>query len=226
LLVKNPLFRRSLILISLVILADQALKVWVKTNMDPGFLGQIRVIGDWFYLHYTENPGMAFGQTLFKGELVGKLVLSIFRITAVIGISWYLIGLIKKEMHSGLVLCISLILAGAIGNILDSAFYDLIFTREDYSHIHYFNQINGERPRGFLLGSVVDMLHFPMFEGKIWDWVPFWGGQNFLFFRPVFNIADSAISIGVAIMIIRQKAFFKPTEKDLSTSNQESAEAA
>lgn len=190
----------------LVLLADQWLKIWVKTHM---YLSQeFPVFGDWFYIHFTENKGMAFGME-FGGDW-GKLALSLFRIVAVIGIGIYLFRL-PKTAHKGFKVCVALIFSGAIGNILDSAFYGLIFSES-------FNQIATFMPEGggyasFLHGWVVDMLWFPLLEGDFPDWVPFWGGEHFLFFRPVFNIADAAISVGIAIIFLFNRRFFAKTEE-------------
>lgn len=189
----------------LVLLADQWLKIWVKTNM---YLSQeFPIFGDWFYIHFTENKGMAFGME-FGGDW-GKLALSLFRIIAVVGIGYYLFKL-SKGSHKGFRVCVALIFAGAIGNILDSAFYGLIFNES-------FNQIATFMPEGggyapFLHGWVVDMLWFPLLEGNFPDWFPIWGGEHFLFFRPVFNIADAAISVGIAIIFLFNKTFFKKAE--------------
>jgi signal peptidase II len=187
----------------LVLVIDQTLKVWIKTTM---YLGQeFPVFGDWFYIHFTENPGMAFGME-FGGEW-GKLALSLFRIVAVTGIAYVLFTL-PKETPKGLKICGSLILAGAIGNIIDSAFYGVIFNDS-------FNQLATFLPEGggyetFLHGRVVDMFWFPLFHGVFPEWVPFWGGEDFMFFRPVFNVADAAISVGIGLIFIFQKRFFKP----------------
>ncbi len=190
-----------------VLLADQIIKIWIKTSMIEG--QEFNVIGDWFRIHFTENKGMAFGLE-FGGD-TGKLFLSIFRIIAVVGIGWYLRKLILEKMPVGLVISVSLILAGALGNIIDSAFYGLIFD-------HSVNQVADFCPEdggyaGFLHGKVVDMLYFPVFKGFLPSWMPFWGNDYFIFFRPVFNIADAAISTGVAMVLVFQKRYFKETSK-------------
>jgi signal peptidase II len=190
------------IVVFLVLLIDQTTKIIVKTNM---VLGQeIFVLGNWFRIFFIENEGMAFGMQ-FSGEY-GKLVLSIFRIVAVIFIGWYIHKLIKQGAHRGLIVCISMIMAGAIGNIIDSAFYGMIFT-------HSFGRIAELFPEGggyasFLHGHVVDMLYFPILTGTFPDWLPFWGGQPFIFFRPVFNVADTSITLGVITLLVFQKRFF------------------
>ena len=166
----------------------------------------IAVFGNWFYIHFIENPGMAFGLQ-FGGDL-GKLALSLFRIVAIVFIVIYLVRIVKKNVSSGLIISISLILAGAIGNIIDSAFYGLIFSESTYFETAKLFPEGGGYA-GFLHGKVVDMLYFPLFEGRFPDWVPVWGGEHFLFFRPIFNIADSSITIGVALILFNQKRFFK-----------------
>jgi signal peptidase II len=199
------------IIIIAVLLADQVSKIWVKTTMMLG--EEFPVFGDWFYIHFTENYGMAFGLE-FAGEY-GKLFLSIFRLCAIGVIAWYLVRLMKEKAPMGLLVSISLILAGAAGNMIDSAFYGVIFNDSLHGVAELFPPEGGYGK--FLHGRVVDMLYFPLIEGYYPDWFPFWAGEHFLFFRPVFNIADSAITIGVAILLIFQKSFFN-AEK-LSSEN-------
>lgn len=167
---------------------------------------EISVFGDWFYIHFVENNGMAFG--LEFGGKTGKLVLSIFRIIAVFGIVWYWLNLIKKQANKGLIISISLILAGAAGNILDSTFYGLIFSDSTYYEPAVLFPEGGGYASLFH-GKVVDMFYFPIIEGYYPDWVPIKGGDPLIFFRPVFNIADSSITIGVALILIFQKRYFK-----------------
>ena len=191
------------VVILAVLLADQVLKILVKTNMT---LGQsIPVLGDWFILHFTENYGMAFGME-FSGEY-GKLMLSLFRIVAVVFIGVYLHRQVNRDASAALLVCVSLILAGALGNIIDSAFYGLIFSES------YFNQLAVMFPEdggyGTLLhGKVVDMLYFPIIRGNFPEWFPWWAGQEFIFFRPVFNIADASITTGVFVLLIFQRKLF------------------
>lgn len=169
---------------------------------------EIPVFDDWFLLHFTENKGMAFGLEL-SGKW-GKLILSIFRLIAIGVIGWYLTRIISRKEKTGLILSISLIFAGAIGNMIDSAFYGLIFSESYHTAASVFPEGGGYA--SFLHGKVVDMLYFPLFSGSYPDWFPFIGGNSFSFFRPVFNIADSAITVGVFILLIFQKKFFPKEE--------------
>ena len=193
---------KSILIAALVLLADQILKFWVKTNMTLG--QEYKIIGNWFIIHFVENNGMAFGFE-FGGDY-GKIFLSLFRVVAVFGIGWYIRKLVKKDMPMGFIACVSLIFAGAIGNIIDSAFYGLIFNDS-------YGQVSRIFPEGggyatFLHGRVVDMFYFPLFSGVYPEWIPFVGGSDFQFFRPVFNIADSSISIGIfSIIFLYRKQF-------------------
>jgi signal peptidase II len=204
---------KSILLITLVVIVDQILKVWIKLNMTMG--QDFNILGDWFIIHFTENYGMAFGLE-FWGEF-GKLFLSIFRIAAVIMIGFYIAWLIKNKMAKGLVLGVSLIMAGAIGNIIDSAFYGMIFSESGYATAATFLPPDGGYS-SFLHGRVVDMFYFPIIN-TIWpSWVPWVGGQSFIFFRPVFNIADSAITVGVFYLLLFQRKHL--FEKHDETNNE------
>ncbi len=177
------------------------------------FLGEeFSVLGDWFLIHFVENNGMAFGIE-FAGEY-GKVFLSIFRIFAVIGIGWYMVKLVKRDdVPMGFIVCISLIFAGAIGNIIDSAFYGLIFS-DSYGRVAELFP-DGGGYASLLHGKVVDMFYFPLFSGRYPQWLPFVGGNQFLFFRPVFNVADSAITMGIlSIIIFYWRLFSKLDKKD------------
>lgn len=186
------------------------------------FLGQeYHVLGNWFIIHFTENKGMAFGME-FAGNY-GKLFLSIFRIIAVGAIGWYIYKLtIKPNIKTGLIICLSLIFAGAFGNIIDSAFYGMIFN-DSLFHIAEFMP-DGGGYGNFLHGEVVDMFYFPIIQGHYPEWFPFWKGEEFIFFRPVFNISDASITIGVLMLVIFQKRYFrKPAESKIAenTNNKE-----
>jgi len=167
---------------------------------------EINVLGNWFIIHFTENEGMAFGMR-FGGDS-GKLILSIFRIIAIIAIGWYLVKITRRKENPGLIISMSLIFAGALGNIIDSAFYGMIFSESKFHEVAMLFPTQGGYS-SFLHGKVVDMLYFPILKGFYPQWFPVWGGQDFIFFRPVFNIADSSITTGVLMLILFQKKFFK-----------------
>lgn len=200
--------RTQLTLVVLTVLAvlilDQWLKFYIKTNFS---LGQSKMImGDWFELHFTENPGMAFGWTL--GGKWGKIILTLFRILASGAIIYYISALIKEGAKTMMVVLVSLILAGAVGNILDSIFYGRIFDASTYHHVATFlPQEGGYAP--FFMGKVVDMLYFPLIDTFWPDWIPYLGGSRLQFFRPVFNIADAAISVGVFTIIAFRSRLLK-----------------
>lgn len=175
-------------------------------------LGQeFHISGNWFIIHFTENNGMAFGLQFAGGY--GKLALSLFRIFAVGFLGWYIFRLSKLKTAFGVIFCFSLILAGAMGNIIDSAFYGMLFSESTYFDAARFLPDGGGYST-FLHGKVVDMFYFPILEGNYPQWLPFLGGDHFIFFRPVFNVADSAITTGVLSLLIFQRQFFNtPKEK-------------
>ena len=179
---------------------------------------EFAVFRDKFFIHFTENKGMAFGWEL--GGDTGKLMLTLFRIFAVFVIIYFIGQLRRSKAHRGLMFAMALILAGAIGNIIDSVFYGVLFT-DSYGKVATFLPEGGGYAKIFH-GHVVDMLYFPLYDGYLPDWVPFWGGKHTIFFRPIFNIADSAISVGVFIIILFNRVFFKEDpNKDQGLSEQE-----
>ncbi len=199
--------RTVTLIILLVVVADQALKFYIKTNF---YMNEHHnILGSWFRLHFVENEGMAYGWK-FGGE-AGKMVLTLFRLGAVIFGVWYLRSIIQKKYNKGFIICASLIFAGALGNLIDSMFYGLIFEESVHGSAEVAKIFPDRGYAGFLHGKVVDMLYFPIIRDVHFpSWVPFWGGEEFEFFRPIFNLADAAISTGVITILVFQKRFFKP----------------
>ena len=195
--------KKSILLILLILLIDQILKIWIKTHMVIG--QEIHIFGERGMLHFIENNGMAFGMEM--GGRPGKLILSIFRIIAIFGIGWYLSTLIKKKANLSLILAVSAIMAGAIGNIIDSAFYGMIFS-ESYTQPAILFPAGGGYS-SFLHGRVVDMFYFPIINTHWPDWSPIKPGQSFVFFRPVFNLSDTSITCGVFSILLFQKKMFR-----------------
>ena len=194
--------RKSILIILLILIADQALKIVVKTNMT--LYQQIPFLGNWGILHFVENNGMAFGLSL-PGSW-GKILLTSFRLLAVIGIGFYLRQLIRLKAHTGLIITLSMVMAGALGNIVDSVFYGVIFNSSSpVMAAEIFPEGGGYAP--LFHGKVVDMFYFPIIKGNYPDWIR--GGSSFIFFRPVFNIADSSISVAVVLILFNQKRFFR-----------------
>ena len=214
---------RTVVLVILgIIIADQALKIWVKTNMNYG--EQIFLLGRYFRLFFIENEGMAWGWK-FGGDW-GKLMLTLFRLVAVIFGVFYIRSIVKKEYHPEYIICVGMIFAGALGNLIDSMFYGMIFSRSDDGLGLATMFPHGGGYAGFLHGKVVDMLYVPLIENKVMpSWIPFWGGERFTFFSPIFNIADASISIGVIVILLFQRKFFKksPLEEQMPAADIDSA---
>jgi signal peptidase II len=197
-------YKHALLIILAVILVDQFSKIYVKTQF---FYGEdVKVLGSWFRLHFIENEGMAYGMKLSEAS-IGKLILSLFRLVAVVFGFFFLKTLINKGYNKGVIICSSLILAGALGNLIDSMFYGLIFTESSFytAKLVPFGQGYGK----FLHGRVVDMLYFPIVEINIPKSIPLIGNRSFLFFEYIFNVADAAISVGVMTLLFFQKSFLK-----------------
>ncbi len=198
--------RHLFFLILAIIVADQALKFYIKLTYYAG--EEHSVMGNWFLLHFVENEGMAWGWKFGGG--FGKIALTLFRLVAVIWGTFLLRDFIRKKYHKGFLICAGLIYAGALGNLIDSLFYGLIFEESSFGMRNVARLFpSGGGYAGFLHGKVVDMFYFPIIEGTWPSWVPVWGGEEFLFFRPVFNLADAAISVGVITILIFQNKFFK-----------------
>ena len=186
-----------------VILVDQTSKLLVYSYMDINT--EFNVFGSWFRIHYLLNPGMAFG--LKWDYEYGKLILTLFRLVAMVGIAYYLLQLVRKEAPKGLLICMGLILGGAVGNVIDSTFYGV-----------FLDNAPIDSPTAWFHGQVIDMLYFPMINGYYPDWLPFMGGDAFQFFSPVFNLADSSIFLGVATILLFQKKYFPTTENSTEES--------
>lgn len=205
--------RHVTLIILLIIIADQVLKLWIKTHYELN--GHQQVIGSGFQLWFVENPGMAYGWK-FGGNW-GKMALTIFRMGAVVFGTWYLAKIIKEKQHKGFIFCAALVYAGALGNLIDSAFYGLIFDKgmtvdpviKDYVGYSGVAKFSSKGYASFLHGNVVDMLHFPIIDTTWPKWVPFFGGDKFVFFNPIFNIADASITTGVLSILVFQRRFFK-----------------
>ena len=217
------------LIVALVIFADQALKIYVKTNF---LLDSTHpVAGNWFKLYFVENPGMAYG--LKFGGSFGKLFLTIFRLVAVVFGTWYLGSIVKKGYTKGFIICAALVYAGALGNLIDSCFYGIIFDKgmvyapvpvDDYVRYSGLATFSNKGYASFFHGNVVDMLSFDIFKFSLPSWVPFVGEETFNFFSPIFNIADAAISTGIITLLVFQKSIFtktqiKPNQQTIETSS-------
>ena len=199
--------KKSLLLIAGILIVDQISKIYVKTHFQ---LGDSYVVFEWFKIHFIENEGAAWGVKLSDifpvSDRIGKLILTIFRLFAIVGIGYWLFDTIKKDFSKTLVFSVSLIFAGAFGNILDSVFYGAIFD-DSYGHVA---SLFSDSPYGSLFhGKVVDMLYFPIVDTVWSEWIPYFGGDGFRFFAPVFNVADTSISTGVGVLLVFNKKAFK-----------------
>jgi signal peptidase II len=193
------------IIVVAILLIDQAIKLWVKTSME---LHESIHVFDWFYITFIENNGMAYGM-----QLGSKLLLSLFRLIAISVLGYYVWRQVKTGARWGYVVCLSMILAGAVGNLIDCMFYGMIFEQSTPYHIAQFTAF-GEGYSSFLMGRVVDMFYFPLIVSTWPDWVPWYGGDEFIFFSPVFNFADANISVGVVVLLL----FFRKELGDISLS--------
>lgn len=197
--------RTVFLIILLIVAADQALKIYVKTHYHLG--ESTLVIGRWFRIYFIENEGMAYGWK-FGGEF-GKMALTLFRLAAVIFGVFYIKRIVEKKYNTGFIICVALIFAGALGNLIDSMFYGLIFENSSMDAMNIAHIFPAHGYAGFLHGNVVDMLYFPIIHTQFPSWFPIWGGQDFDFFSPIFNLADASISTGIIAIFIFQKRFFK-----------------
>ena len=203
------------LIILLIVLADQALKVYIKTHFYMN--EEHNVVGQWFLLHFVENEGMAYGWK-FGGDS-GKMILTLFRLAAVVFGVFYIKSIIQKKYHRGFIVCAALIFAGALGNLIDSMFYGLIFEESVQGSTAVAKIFPAHGYAGFLHGKVVDMLYFPIIRNTHFpNWVPIWGGEDFEFFRPIFNLADAAISTGVISILVFQKRFFKHPDAETGST--------
>lgn len=192
------------LIVGSILLIDQAIKIWIKTHM---YRGESFRIADWFYIYFTENNGMAFGMEIFS-----KLFLTSFRIAAVAAIIWYLCKVIRQGIvKTGYIVCLSLILAGALGNIIDSVFYGVLFSESTFHEIAHWVPI-GEGYSDWFYGKVVDMFYFPIIDSHWPSWMPFVGGDHFIFFSPIFNFADAAISVGIITLLLFYSKYLSQNE--------------
>ena len=223
--------RSAFLVIFLIILADQALKIWIKTSFPIGHVKDMLGFR-WAQLYFIENEGMAWGWK-WGGEW-GKMLLTLFRLAAVIFGTWYLIKIVRQRYSRGFILCASLIYAGALGNLIDSMFYGMIFDKGmsfnaaigeymSYTGVAHLTTHGGYQ--GFLHGSVVDMLYFPMVHSTFPSWLPFIGGKEFEFFSPIFNVADASISVGVITLLIFQKRLVRRTQDETTIPATETVRA-
>ena len=200
--------RLAVILVILILLTDQAIKIWVKTSM---CLHESIHITDWFYISFIENMGMAFGM-----QLGSKILLSLFRFVAIAFLGYYIWLQVKKNARTGYIVCLSMVFAGAVGNLIDCMFYGLCFANSSEFYVSYLVPFGtGYAP--FLMGKVVDMFYFPLVEWDWAQWIPFVGGEHFVFFSPVFNFADASISVSVVLLLL----FFRKEISEISLKKKE-----
>ncbi|MGN6295892.1 MAG: lipoprotein signal peptidase [Ginsengibacter sp.] len=213
--------RHIVFIIGIIIIADQVLKIYIKTHFHPG--ESVKVLGNWFQLYFIENEGMAYGWQFGGG--IGKLALTLFRLGAVIFGVFYLKKIIEQKFHPGYILLVSLIFAGAFGNLIDSLFYGMIFDKSSFTSDQISGIFTGHGYGTFLHGNVVDMLYFPIIDTHFPSWFPIWGGKPFSFFNYIFNIADASVSIGVIGILLFRRRFFgddskkNPEEEPLPFAN-------
>ncbi|MEO9021438.1 MAG: lipoprotein signal peptidase [Ginsengibacter sp.] len=207
--------RSVFFIICLIVIADQVLKIYVKTHF---YVGESHpVLGNWFQLYFIENEGMAYGWK-FGGEW-GKMALTLFRLAAVIFGIFYIKKIVEKKYHPGFIVCVALIFAGALGNLIDSMFYGMIFESSSIDALNIAKIFPAHGYAGFLHGNVVDMLYFPIIHTQFPSWVPVWGGNDFDFFSPIFNLADTSISTGIITIFIFQKKFFQNDTKKVNSQS-------
>lgn len=205
--------RSVFFIISLIVIADQILKIYIKTHYHAG--ESHPVLGNWFQLYFIENEGMAYGWKL--GGEWGKMALTLFRLAAVIYGVFYIKKIVEKKYHKGFIICVALIFAGALGNLIDSMFYGMIFENSSMDTLNVARIFPAHGYAGFLHGNVVDMLYFPIIHTQLPDWIPFFGGKDFDFFSPIFNLADTSISTGIIAVFVFQRRFFKTVATNASS---------
>jgi len=208
--------RLAILLVVLILLVDQILKIWIKTHFTLG--EELSFMGKRGLIYFTENNGMAFGMEFFGNT--GKFLLSIFRVMFIGVIGWYAWRQLRSGAHRGLVLGLAAMFAGALGNLIDCMFYGLIFSESTYTQVAQVLPAGGGYAP-FLYGKVVDMFYFPIINTTLPDWFPLWGGERFIFFRPIFNIADAAITTSVFYLLIFQRALFSEKKKRESDGDEQ-----